>query len=73
MLVTLVLMGIAGSIIDGLNNELLRSPIESLNSSIQFYVDHQGQQVDPADFAQNASRSTARDQGSYHLAATIDH
>ncbi len=49
MLVTLVLMGIAGTIIDGLNNELLRSPIEALNSSIQYYVDHQGQQVDLAE------------------------
>ncbi len=49
MLVTLVLMGIAGTIIDGLNNELLRSPIEALNSSIQFYIDHQGKEVDPAD------------------------
>lgn len=49
MLVTLVLMGIAGTIIDGLNNELLRSPIDALNASIQFYVDNQGKTIDPAD------------------------
>lgn len=49
MLVSLALMGIAGTIIDGLNNELLRSPIDSLNASIQFYVDHVGQDVDPAE------------------------
>jgi|SRR6266487_960429 len=61
MLVTLVLMGIAGSIIDGLNNELLRSPIESLNSSIQFYVDYRGQEVDPLEsrkMHQGALRAT---------------
>jgi hypothetical protein len=49
MLVTLVLMGIAGTIIDGLNNELLRTPMQALDASIQFYVDHQTQDVDPAD------------------------
>ena len=46
MLVGLFLMGISGTIIDGLNNELLRSPIDSLNSTIQFAVDHQGKKVD---------------------------
>jgi hypothetical protein len=49
LLVCLVLIGIAGTIIDGLNNEPLRSPIEALNSTIQYYFDHQGAQVDPAE------------------------
>jgi hypothetical protein len=46
MFVGLFLMMISGTIIDGLNNELLRSPIDSLNSTIQFAVDHQGKDVD---------------------------
>jgi len=46
ILVGLVLVGIAGTIVDGLNNELLRRPVEELNATIQFAVDHQGQQVD---------------------------
>lgn len=46
MLVTLVLMAICGTIVDGLNNELLRSPIDALNSTIQFSVDHRGKEVD---------------------------
>jgi hypothetical protein len=46
MLVSLVLMGISGTIIDGLNNELLRSPIDSLDLTIQFAIDTQGQTVD---------------------------
>lgn len=46
MLVSLVLMGISGTIIDGLNNELLRSPIDALDATIQFAIDHEGQKVD---------------------------
>ncbi len=46
MLVGLVLMSISGTIIDGLNNEPLRSPIDSLNLTIQFFVDHDGQEID---------------------------
>lgn len=46
ILAGLLLMGIAGTIVDGLNNELLRAPVEALNASIQFAVDHRGQQVD---------------------------
>lgn len=46
ILVGLVLVGIAGTIVDGLNNELLRTPLEELNATIQFYNDHRGQQVD---------------------------
>ena len=49
MLVGLFLMGISGTIIDGLNNELLRSPVDSLNSTIQFAVDHQSKNVDLAE------------------------
>jgi|WetSurMetagenome_2_1015567.scaffolds.fasta_scaffold113161_2 hypothetical protein len=46
ILVGLVLVGIAGTIVDGLNNELLRTPVEELNASIQFFNGHRGQQVD---------------------------
>jgi hypothetical protein len=46
ILVGLVLVGISGTIVDGLNNELLRSPIETLNTTIQFAIDHRGEQVD---------------------------
>lgn len=46
ILVGLVLVGIAGTIVDGLNNELLRSPVEDLNATIQFAVDHKGQHID---------------------------
>ena len=46
ILVGLVLMGISGTIVDGLNNELLRTPVEELNSVIQYAVDHRGQTVD---------------------------
>ena len=46
ILIGLVLMGISGTIVDGLNNELLRAPVEVLNTTIQFAVDHRGQTVD---------------------------
>jgi hypothetical protein len=46
ILIGLVLVGIAGMIVDGLNNEPLRSPVEELNATIQFAVDHQGQKID---------------------------
>jgi hypothetical protein len=46
MLVTLVLMAICGTIVDGLNNELLRGPIDSLNNTVQFALDHRGKEVD---------------------------
>lgn len=46
MLVCLLLMGICGMIVDGLNNALLRAPIASLNTTIQFSIDHEGQQID---------------------------
>lgn len=47
MLVGLALMGICGTIMDGMNNELLRSPIHSTNLTIQFWLDHQGGDMDP--------------------------
>ena len=46
ILIGLILVGIAGTIVDGLNNELLRTPVETLDTTIQFAVDHKGQQVD---------------------------
>jgi len=49
MLVGLFLMSISGTIIDGLNNELLRAPINSLDATIQFALDHRGQKVDLAE------------------------
>jgi hypothetical protein len=42
ILLSVVLMGICGTIIDGLNNEPLRGPVQSMNATIQFYVDHLG-------------------------------
>jgi hypothetical protein len=63
ILVGLVLVGIAGTIVDGLNNELLRSPVESLNATIQFAVDHQGQQIDKTESRKmrQASLRTVKD------------
>lgn len=63
MLMTLVLMAICGTIVDTLNNELLRSPIGSVNTTIQFVLDHRGKEIDI-----NESRRL-------HLAAlrTVDH
>jgi hypothetical protein len=49
MLIAFVLMGICGTIVDGLNNELLRKPIEAVNTTVQFAIDHQGKKVDPAE------------------------
>jgi hypothetical protein len=49
MLVTLVLVAICGTIVDGLNNELLRSPIDVVNTAIQFVIDHRGQDIDLAE------------------------
>jgi len=46
MLVCLVLMWICGTIVDGLNNELLRAPIDALDATIQFSIDHAGQKID---------------------------
>lgn len=48
IVVTLVLMAICGTIVDGLNNELLRSPIDAVNTTIQFVLDNRGREIDPA-------------------------
>jgi hypothetical protein len=48
ILFTLVLMAICGTIVDGLNNEKLRSPVDAVNMTIQFMIDHQGEEIDPA-------------------------
>jgi hypothetical protein len=50
MLLTLVLMGIAGTTMDNLNNELLRSPVETVDSAIQFLVDNGGKKIDAATY-----------------------
>lgn len=52
MLVCLVLMGIAGIIVDSLNNEPLRSAIAALDNTIQFSIDHRGREIDPAESRQ---------------------
>lgn len=48
MLVILVLMAICGTIVDGLNNERLRGPIDALNMSVEFSLDNRGKEIDPA-------------------------
>ena len=48
MLFTLVLMAICGTIVDGLNNEKLRSPVDAVNLTTQFMLDHRGGEIDPA-------------------------
>jgi hypothetical protein len=47
MLVTMVLMAIGGSTMDNLNNELLRAPIDAINSTTQFFVDHRSEHIEP--------------------------
>jgi hypothetical protein len=68
ILVGLLLMGVSGTIVDGLNNELLRTPVEELNSTIQFFVEHRGQHVDPADSRKfrQASLRTVKDMVTSH-------
>ena len=46
LLVCSVIMVINGVIVDKLNNEALRSALLNMNNSIQYAVDHQGQEVD---------------------------
>ena len=41
-------MAICGTIVDGLNNEKLRSPVNSVNLTIQFLLDHFGEEIDAA-------------------------
>ena len=47
MLVCFVLMAVCGMLIDGLNNQLLRAPIQGMDETLQFFVEHQGQKIDP--------------------------
>ena len=46
MLVTLILMAICGTIVDTLNNELLRSPIDTVDTTIQFILENRGREID---------------------------
>ncbi len=46
-IVCIALMGICGFIVDNLNNEPFRKPIALTNATIQFALDHRGQEVDP--------------------------
>jgi hypothetical protein len=47
-LVCITLMYISGLIVDGLNNEPLRSAVVAMNETIQFAADHQNEVIDPA-------------------------
>ena len=49
ILVTFVLMAICGMTVDGFNNELLRSSVDEVNTTIQFVLDHRGMEITPAD------------------------
>ena len=40
-------MAICGTIVDSLNNELLRAPVSAFDSTIQFVVDNRGKEIDP--------------------------
>ena len=63
MLITIILMAISGNTMDNLNNELLRSPIEAINSTTQYFLDHQGEHIEPAQTRQMhlASLRTVQD------------
>lgn len=47
ILLIVALMAIAGNTMDNMNNQLLRGPISALNVTIQFFIDHQGEDIDP--------------------------
>jgi len=47
-LVCAVIMFISGIIVDSLNNEPLRTAVVEMNSTIQFSLDHRGEEVDKA-------------------------
>jgi len=59
LLVCSVIMLIAGTIVDNLNNEPLRSAVLEMNNTIQFSLDHQGEEVD-ATLARAMHMSTLR-------------
>ena len=52
LLVVLVLMSVAGTNMDNLNNETLRSSVGAVDSAVQYYFDHQGEKIDPATYRQ---------------------
>ncbi|HEY2979782.1 MAG TPA: hypothetical protein VGJ22_01260 [Anaerolineales bacterium] len=47
MFLCVAIMGMSGIIVDGLNNEPLRSALIAVDQTVQFAVDHQGQALDP--------------------------
>ena len=47
-LVCVIVLGIGGTFADNVNNEPLRSAVISLDQTIQFVIDNQGKEVDPA-------------------------
>jgi hypothetical protein len=47
MLAAMILMAIAGSTMDNLNNELLRAPIDAINTTTQFFIDHRNEHIEP--------------------------
>lgn len=47
MLACFVLMAVCGMLIDGLNNELLRSPIRAMDDTLRYAVEHRGQEISP--------------------------
>ncbi|HJS19465.1 MAG TPA: hypothetical protein VJ785_12015, partial [Anaerolineales bacterium] len=49
LLVCSVVMFINGFIVDSINNEPLRNAVLNMNTTIQYAVDHQGQEVDRAE------------------------
>lgn len=49
MMIPLGLMVICGMLMDSMNNELLRSSIEAVNTPVQFVLDHRGKKIDVAD------------------------
>jgi hypothetical protein len=52
MLVILAMMLIAGTTVDNMNNEALRSPVSAVDLTVQYYLDHQGQDIAPATYRQ---------------------
>lgn len=47
LIICTILMGLSGFWIDNFNNEPLRSAVTSLDATIQYAREHQGQQIDP--------------------------
>ena len=52
IVVPIILMSISGSTMDNLNNELLRSPIDAINSTTQYFIDHKGEHIELAQIRQ---------------------